>query len=298
MNRWATAIEQHRQAMRIHGGVLPMCAAALMVRLSRIPIPTRRLRLRVFRTIYGKKYPPLEEAESELPLSEYRSFNALFTRGLRPEARPILPAADGFLSPCDGTVQEVGAVSMNRIMTVKGIEYTVDSLLSGPSDNTFEGGAFAIIFLSPSDCHRIFSPQSGHIVGVTHVPGRRLLVHPPFQRKEFPVYSLNERVIVHLRTPLGRCALVLVAGWGVGHITLPLDPNYRVRARRLSRTIYDTPIPIRNGDWIATFELGSTAILITEPGRQLRACVRPTEKIKYGQALFAGSGAIEDYAHE
>jgi phosphatidylserine decarboxylase len=294
MKRWATAIEQCRQAMRIHGGVLPMCAAALAVRLSRIPIPTRRLRLRVFRTIYGKKYPPLEEAESELPLSEYRSLNALFTRGLRPEVRPLAPDAESFLSPCDGTVQDLGSVARNRIVTVKGIEYTVDSLLAGAPSATFEGGFFAIVFLSPSDCHRVFSPQDGHIIGAVHVPGRRLLVHPPFQRKEFPVYSLNERVILHLRTSLGRCAVILVAGWGVGHITMPLDPKYRVRPQHLTRTTYDTPIPIRKGDWIATFELGSTAILIIEPGIRLRACVKPTEKVKYRQALFAGSGSMEE----
>jgi phosphatidylserine decarboxylase len=279
-------MEQLRQALRIHGGVLPLCAAALAVRLSRIHIPSKRLRLRIYHTIYGKKYAPLDESEAELPLWAYPSLNALFTRGLRPETRPIPTDPDTFLSPCDGTVQEVGALERDRIVTAKGIEYTTRSLLATSDGEVFHGGQFAIIFLSPTDCHRIFRPQDGHLEEITHVPGCRLLVHPPYQRKEYPVYALNERVILRFRTPHGACALVLVAGWGVGNITLPLDRGYRPR-RRLTAKIYDPPVQVSRGDWIATFELGSTAILITERAVPCTPCVMGNEKVKYGQRLLA-----------
>src|SRR5262245_23257188 len=218
VGRLKTKLEECRQAKTIHGGVLNLCAASLAVRLSRVPIPSRRLRLRLFSTIYGKKYPPLDEAELEQPLWKYRSFNALFTRGIRPELRPISPSSNQLLCPCDGRVQDVGRIQDGRILTVKGIEYTARSLLAGADAEAFRDGHFAIFFLSPSDCHRIFSPQDGRLEEVLHVPGFRLLVHPPFQRKEFPVFTLNERVILRLATPLGPCALVLVAGWGVGNI--------------------------------------------------------------------------------
>src|SRR5262249_23941526 len=148
----------------------------------------------LFRTIYGRKYPPLQEAESEMPLTDYPTLNALFTRGLRPDSRPIYSADNSFTSPCDGVIQDLGIVAKDRIVTVKGIEYTIDTLVAGNTGARFNGGSFAIIFLSPTDCHRIFSPHDGLIHGVTHVPGYRLLVHPPYQRKEYPVYSLNERV--------------------------------------------------------------------------------------------------------
>jgi phosphatidylserine decarboxylase len=269
--------------------LVSLCAVSLAMRLSRLPIPSKRLRLRVYRTIFGKKYAPLDEAEAEQPLSNYRSFNALFTRGVKQELRPISAGEDQFVCPCDGRIQDVGPVADDRIVTVKGVEYTVRSLLAGADTAAFNGGRFAIIFLSPTDCHRIFSPQDGHIDEISHVPGYRLLVHPPYQKKEFPVFTLNERVVFRLTTARGPCALVLVAGWGVGNITFPRDAGFRPRARRLARKVYAPPLPVQRGDWVATFELGSTAILITGPG-QGKICVERDDKVKYGQPLFTLHG--------
>jgi phosphatidylserine decarboxylase len=282
-----TKLEEIRQARRIHGGVLNLWVASLGVRLSRIPIPSRRLRLLVFNTLYGKKYPALDESELDQPLWSFRSLNALFTRGVRPECRPISAAANQFLCPCDSCVQDVGRLERDRLLTVKGTEYTLNSLLPGVDGGKFEGGHFAILFLSPSDCHRVFSPQDARLEEVIHVPGRRLLVHPPYQKKEYPVFSLNERVILNLKTPLGRCALVMVAGWGVGHITLLFDRGFRRHRRKITRRIYDRPIAFNKGEWLATFELGSTVILLTEPAERAIAQVSREDKVKYGQPLFS-----------
>jgi phosphatidylserine decarboxylase len=285
-----TRLEQCRQASAIHGGVLNACMAALAVRLSRVRIPSKRLRVRLYRTIYGKKYTALDEAELEQPLWAYPTFNALFTRGVRPELRPIPPSTNQLLCPCDGKVQEVGAIKEDKILTVKGVEYTVGSLLAGMDPRPFQNGHFAIIFLSPSDCHRVFSPQDGAIEEIIHVPGYRLLVHPPYQTREYPVFSLNERVILRLSTSLGRCVLVLVAGWGVGNITFPQGRLFRPRLRRTTHIKYDPSRPVNKGDWIATFELGSTAILIGKPADQVITHVRADEKVRYGQPVFSVQG--------
>ena len=282
-----TKLEELTQAWKIHGGVVKLCVAALGVRLSRVTIPSRRLRTLIYRAVYGKKYSPLEESEFEHPLWAYPSLNALFTRGVRPECRPISAAADQLLCPCDGRVQEIGRFEKDRLLTVKGVEYTLGSLLPGVDTGKFQDGRFAIVFLSPSDCHRIFSPGDAQIEEVIHVPGYRLLVHPPFQRKEYPVFALNERVIFRLATPLGCCILVMVAGWGVGNITLRFDPSFRAWATRMTRKNYHPPVTLKKGAWVATFELGSTAILITEPAEGITAHVGPEEKVKYGQPLFS-----------
>lgn len=228
--RMSIRLEQFRQARRIHGGLAGLSLAVLGVKLSRLPIPSRRLRQRLFRDLYARMYPPgLDEQEAERPLGDYRSFNDLFTRGVRSGRRPIPSNTTDLLSPCDGTVQDIGRVDGGRLLTVKGIEYSVGSLLADADVRPFEGGLFAIIFLSPIDCHRVFSPLDGRLEEVVHVPGARLLVHPPFQRPEYPVYTLNERMIFRLSADSGPCAVVMVAGWGVGNITVPLcqasDPD-------------------------------------------------------------------------
>jgi phosphatidylserine decarboxylase len=284
---WTVKLEQFRQARRIHGGLLKLSVAALGVKLSRMPIPTRRLRLKLYRAVFNKKYPPgLNEDEAEKPLWAYKSLNALFTRGLKPACRPIPAGTPQFLCPCDGTVQEMGRVEQGKILTLKGIEYSLDSLLPQTDTRPFEGGHFAIVFLSPRECHRVFSPQEGRLEEAVHVPGYRLLVHPPYQRAEFPVYTLNERMIVRLSTPLGPCLLVMVAGWGVGNITLHQSQRFWPRKGGVVKKVFTPPSAVQRGDWIATFELGSTVVLLTPAAAGVLPLVSPNEKVKYGQPVF------------
>jgi phosphatidylserine decarboxylase len=243
--------------------------------------------LLVYRTIFGKKYAALDEAELEQPLSAYPSFNALFTRGVRPELRPITASPNQFLCPCDGKIQDIGKIDHERIITVKGVEYTIRSLLPRVDTRLFTEGRFGIIFLSPSDCHRVFSPQAGYLEEVIHVPGSRLLVHPPFQRKEFPVFALNERVVFRFSSPGGAYVLIMVAGWGVGHITLPFDKYFRPRPRRITQKTYGRSMPVAEGEWIGTFELGSTVILITQAADKVVTHVNTDDKVRYGQPIFS-----------
>jgi phosphatidylserine decarboxylase len=290
-NRVRIRREVFRQARTIHGGLLKLAVALLGIKLARLRIPSKRLRMWVYRDIYGNKYPPgLDENEADLPLWAYPSLNALFTRGIKPVFRPIPVTTPQFLSPCDGTIQDIGRVDGGKLLTLKGIEYTLGSLLPHVDVRKFEGGNFVIVFLSPIECHRVFSPQSGHLEKVIHVPGYRLLVHPPYQRAEYPVYTLNERMILQLSTDLGPCLLVMVAGFGVGNITFPHDPTFRPKAKTAATRIWSPPAAVQRGDWIATFELGSTVVLFTPPAANVTALVSPNEKVKYGQPILTYPG--------
>jgi phosphatidylserine decarboxylase len=280
--------EQFRQARGIHGGLLRLYLAHLAVKLSRLPIPTQQLRLRLFRDMYAKLYPPgLNEDEAEKPLESYRSFNAVFTRGVKPEHRPVDVGEHDILSPCDGTVQDAGRVEGGRLLTVKGIEYSLGSLLPGIDIQPYEGGQFLIVFLSPIDCHRVFSPHEGCLDEVVHVPGARLLVHPPFQRAEYPVYTLNERIIFRFSSESCSCIVVMVAGWGVGNITLPFAPRFRPRSKQIESWTLESPYSVERGDWIATFELGSSVVLITPSSLEAAPLVSPNEKVRYGQPVLS-----------
>ena len=279
-------LEQFRQARQIHGGTLNMLGAAIGIRLSRVPIPVAALRRKVFSMIYGGKYGALNETELEKPLHQFRSLNELFTRGVRPELRPIPAQSNQFLSPVDGTVQDIGQIQNDTVMTIKGIPYTLDSLCPESDTTPFHDGHFAILFLSPRDCHRVFTPADCVLERMVHIPGHRLLVHPPFQSPKFPVFSLNERLVMQLDTSLGKCLLIMVAGWGVGHITHPFPNGHRFSPRRVTVTKLDTPLAIKRAEWIATFELGSTVILITERNRTSSPLVNRDAQIHFGTPLF------------
>jgi phosphatidylserine decarboxylase len=285
--KFKARVEQVRQARKIHGGTAKLFTAAVGVKLARVPIPSRRLREQVFRTLYGKKYPALCEDQLDRPLGEFRSLNELFTRGVRPEYRPLATEADSFLCPCDSTIQDVGRLASDSLLTVKGVDYKLRSLLPNMDVRPFENGPFAIFFLSPFDCHRVFCPQRATLQEIVHVPGRRLLVHPPFQRAEFPVFSLNERTIIRLATPLGECLLVMVAGWGVGNITHPFPGCRRPKKRRITRQVFDEPRTFARGQWLATFELGSTVIMIAESQATVVTHFARDEHVNYGQAAFS-----------
>ncbi|HND54554.1 MAG TPA: phosphatidylserine decarboxylase, partial [Pirellulaceae bacterium] len=189
------------------------------------------------------------------------------------------------------TVQDAGCIGADTVMTVKGIDYRLDSLIPEAPVDRFLGGRFAVFFLSPSDCHRVYAPQTGTLEDVTHVPGYRLLVHPPYQRREFPVFTLNERVVLRMTTPFGACIVVMVAGWGVGHVTLPFDAEFRPRAPRITRRNYVDGHPMDRGDWLATFELGSTAILLLERADRTVPLVNPGDVVRFGQPAFGVVGA-------
>lgn len=279
-------MEQFRQARRIHGGTLNMLGAAIAVRLSRTPIPTLTLRRKVFHMLYGGKYDALDEAALEKPLDQFRSINELFTRGVRPELRPIPDQTDQFLSPVDGTVQDIGRLQHDSVMTIKGIRYTLDSLCPETETEPFHNGHFAILFLSPNDCHRVFTPAAGSLRQLVHVPGHRLLVHPPYQTPKFPVFSLNERLVMQFQTPLGECLMIMVAGWGVGHITHPFRIGRRISPRRVSVTKLEPPRIVDRAEWIATFELGSTVIVVTERNRTTSALPEHGQSVRFGQPLF------------
>jgi phosphatidylserine decarboxylase len=289
--RSAIRAEQFRQATRLSGGLLKLSLASLGFSLAHLPFPSKRLRLWLYRRFFRKRYPPgVNELEAEKPLWAYPTLNAMFTRGLKADCRPIPSGTPQFLCPCDGTVQDVGRVEGDKILTLKGIGYTLSSMLPGTDPRPFQGGHFVIIFLSPIDCHRVFSPQDGSLEEAIHVPGYRLPVHPPCQSAEYPVYTLNERMILRFATPLGPCVVVMVAGWGVGNITLPLAPDFRPQPRVMATHTCSPPARVHRGDWVATFQLGSTVVLLTPPASGVSCLVSPNQKVKYGQPLLTYPG--------
>jgi phosphatidylserine decarboxylase len=222
-----------------------------------------------FARIYG-----IDVSEAEKPLAEYAGFDEFFTRKLRPGARPIDNAPGRVVSPADGTIVEGGLATAGKLIQAKGSDFDLATLLDDPQASArLEGGAYLITYLSPKDYHRVHSPVGGRVIGWRHVPGTLFSVGAATIRREPGLFVRNERFITLIEMEGGGLvAVVMVAAVGVGHVTVSYDPEVAThrpeffRAARRHRQ-YDDPKPIRRGEELGIFHLGSTTIAVFEPGR-------------------------------
>ena len=245
-------------------------------RVADIRLP-RRLRKPVLGAV--SRALRIDVSEAELPLDDYPSVNALFVRRLRPGARSWPETPDVAGSPVDGVVGRLGMIRSGKLLQAKGRWYSAADLLGDPGEaSRFDGGMYLTIYLSPRHYHRIHAPCEGTIGHARYIPGALFPVNAPAVAHIPDLFARNERLVCHIDGPLGRVAVVAVGAYNVGRISTAFDPvwcadpgetrwvtNRKPPAEELRR--YDPPIPVAVGDEIMAFHLGSTVILLFEPGR-------------------------------
>jgi phosphatidylserine decarboxylase len=235
---------------------------------ARRAIP-RPLRAPIYTRFARKVGLNLEEVER--PLAEYPTLDAFFTRGLKPGARHIADDPDAIVSPCDGSVAESGIAGGGRMIQAKGIDYRLSSLIPDPEAAArFDGGAYVTIYLAPRDYHRVHFPAEGHVTGFQHVPGAVFPVNQLAASNIGGLFTINERLITFQTSPAGEIACVMVAATGVGHMTVTYDPvetRRSGRGRPGARVALSPPRTVYRGQELGAFHLGSTVILLFEPGR-------------------------------
>jgi phosphatidylserine decarboxylase len=137
---------------------------------------------------------PVEEAEKKL--EDYGSLNEFFTRRLKPGKRPIDMSEGSLVSPVDAKITACGVIQDGMLLQVKGQDYTIEELLNGsPRLSQYRNGFFWVLYLSPTDYHRIHSPCEGEIVESEHIPGRVYPVNEFGLTTMRRVLSRNERLI-------------------------------------------------------------------------------------------------------
>jgi phosphatidylserine decarboxylase len=262
-------------------------------RLADTPLP-RSLRQPVLGLLASSFRIDLGEAER--PLREYRSFNDLFVRRLKPGLRHW-PRSDTVAgSPVDGIVGQVGTLGGGQAVQAKGRSYSVAQLLGSEAEaERFERGLFVTLYLSPRHYHRIHAPTGGAIPAARYVPGALLPVNDAAVKHVEGLFARNERLLCHLDGPLGRIAVVAVGAYNVGRISAAFDPDWngpdgswvtnRRRRPPLERR-YDPPRRVEQGDEIMAFHLGSTVVLLFEKGRAHPdpAC-EPGREVRLGDAI-------------
>lgn len=250
-----------------------------------VPRPLRALAYRAFARRVGASL-----GEVELPLGEYQSFSHFFARRLRSGARPLPTDPGAVVSPCDGTVAAIGVADEGRLIQAKGRDYALAQLLDDEAASArLVGGPYVTIYLSPANYHRVHSPLAAELVGYSHLPGTLFPVNPLFSREVEGLMATNERVVFHLRTAVGMAALVMVAAIGVSNIEIThdaLETRYlRRRKRSPHRVDFERPIPVGRGEELGIFHLGSTTILIFEPGRIRSNDLRVGDTVQLGQEI-------------
>ncbi len=137
---------------------------------------------------------------SDCVVEDWKSFNAFFTRSLKPGVRPIDRRPMSAIAPCDGLLTAV-SIGEDNVVFVKGTPYTVESLLENPREaRRFVGGVMLIYRLTPKHYHHYVYPDDCVQEGEVVIPGILHTVQP-HALKSYPVYKTNSReyAILHTR---------------------------------------------------------------------------------------------------
>ena len=244
-------------------------------------------------TVTRKFGVDLSEAAEPDPRA-YPSFNAFFTRALKPGARVADPDPRVLLMPADGRISQCGPIVAGDIFQAKGQSFTAAELLGDEeAAEPFADGVYATVYLSPKDYHRVHMPWSGTLRETVHVPGRLFSVGPDAVRNVPRLFARNERLVCHFDTDFGPMAVVMVGALlvsGVETIWSGVEiPRYADTV-----TVKDyrgAGIALERFDEMARFNYGSTVIVLLPPGvATLSPALAAEVAVRLGQPLAMRAG--------
>ncbi|NYF18773.1 phosphatidylserine decarboxylase [Xanthomonas sp. JAI131] len=219
----------------------------------------------------------------------YPTFNAFFTRALKPGARVADPDPQALLMPADGRISQLGPIQDGRIFQAKGQAFTAAELLGDAAAAApFANGLYATVYLSPRDYHRVHMPWTGTLRETVHVPGRLFSVGPDAVRNVPRLFARNERLVCHFDTEFGPMASVMVGALlvsGVETVWSGVEiPRYGDRITR--KDWRGKGIVLERFAEMARFNYGSTVIVLLPPGMaQLDPTLAAETPVRLGQAL-------------
>jgi len=229
----------------------------------------------------------MSEAANPDPAA-YPSFNAFFTRALRPGARPLAQAE--WICPVDGAISQLGPIQGEQIFQAKGHHYSTQALVGGDAQLAaqFQDGNFATIYLSPRDYHRIHMPCAGKLLRMIHVPGELFSVNPTTARGVPGLFARNERVVCVFEGPFGPFVMVLVGATIVGSMATVwhgiVNPPRTGKIREWNYAQQD--VQLAQGAEMGRFLLGSTIVLLTpKSDMQFNTEWQTAKPVRLGEAM-------------
>nr|XP_035930481.1 phosphatidylserine decarboxylase proenzyme, mitochondrial isoform X1 [Halichoerus grypus] len=256
----------------------------------------------------------MKEAAVE-DLHHYRNLSEFFRRKLKPQARPVC-GVHSVISPSDGKILNFGQVKNCEVEQVKGVTYSLESFL-GPRTSTDDlpfppatpCGSFrnqlvtregnelyhCVIYLAPGDYHCFHSPTDWTVSHRRHFPGSLMSVNPGMARWIKELFCHNERVVLTGDWKHGFFSLTAVGATNVGSIRIYFDRDLHTNSPRYSKGSYNDfsfvthankeGIPMRKGEHLGEFNLGSTIVLIFEAPKDFNFKLKAGQKIRFGEAL-------------
>ena len=254
---------------------------------------TPAIRRWLIATVVRKFGVDLSEA-AESDAGAYSSFNAFFTRALKPGARTPESDPAALLIPADGHISQCGEIAPlgngdGRIFQAKGRSFTVAELLGDESAaRVFADGVFATIYLSPRDYHRVHMPWTGHLRETVHVPGRLFSVGADAVASVPRLFARNERLVCHFDTDFGPMCVVMVGALLVSGVeTVWNGVEIPAYGDRITRKDYrGRGIVLERFAEMARFNYGSTVIvLLPKNAAALSTALEPERPVRLGQRL-------------
>ena len=243
---------------------------------------------RLIDTVVAKFGVDLSEAAESDPRA-YPTFNAFFTRALKPGARSADADPRALLMPADGRISQCGGIDNGRIFQAKGQSFTAAELLGDEAAaEPFANGLFATVYLSPRDYHRVHMPWTGTLRETVHVPGRLFSVGTAAVADVPRLFARNERLVCHFDTEFGPMASVMVGALLVSGVeTVWSGVEIPAYADRISRKDYrGKGIVLERFAEMARFNYGSTVIvLLPKDAAMLDPSLKAEMPVRLGQRL-------------
>jgi phosphatidylserine decarboxylase len=239
-------------------------------------------------TVTRKFKVDLNEAAEPDPRA-YPTFNAFFTRALKPGARVPDPDPRTLLMPADGHISQCGEIVNGRIFQAKGQSFTAAELLGDEAAAApFADGLFATVYLSPRDYHRVHMPWAGTLRETVHVPGRLFSVGTDAVKSVPRLFARNERLVCHFDTDFGPMCQVMVGALLVSGVeTVWSGVEIPAYGDRIARKDYrGQNITLERFAEMARFNYGSTVIVLLPKGAAALADGLKSETpVQLGQRL-------------
>ncbi len=236
--------------------------------------------------------PNLDECAR--PLGSFASLAEFFVRELKPEARPIAKAP---VAPVDGVLRTFGDIREGKLEQIKGRDYSLEGLVqSSALANQFQHGYYLNFYLSPKDCHHVFSPVAGNVTEIKYIPGALFPVNN-FAIRNIPgLFLKNERLVTRIAggggSEFGDVLVVMVGAFNVGKLYSAFG-EVGLGQGGLSTDIAADSSSVAAGQRIGTFGLGSSVVLIFERALMQNAlALREGQCVRYGQPLLPGWGQV------